>query len=179
MPCWLQLTVLGSNAPVRTCLCTTRTPPGAPSGAGVSHDPMDKKEGAASVRCSFTGTPPDGPVDICEVDLGGPISLRFDELRFWIKSSVATNEGDLRIRILKGDREPTFELELPALDAGNYLPFRSEPPGGLQTSGRLLMSIALARRDRGASYSNALALIRSNLRMRCSHKETRSIPVYG
>jgi hypothetical protein len=114
-------------------------PPGAPDGAEVVHDVVDKIEGAASVRCHFTGMPPDsdgdgtpGPVDVCEVDLGGPIALGFDELRFWIKSSAATNEADLRIRILRFDdpldpddcdapilygRCPTFELDIPALDA--------------------------------------------------------------
>jgi len=72
------------------------------------------------------------PVNLCEVDLGGPINVGFDELRFWIKPSVATNAAHLRIRILRIDdplnpndcaapishgRCPTFELDIPALNA--------------------------------------------------------------
>lgn len=104
-------------------------PPHAPSGAAASHDETDKMEGEASVRCTFTGTPPDAdgdgtpdPVDLCEVDLGGPIDTQYDELRFWIKSSVATSHGDLEIVIYsndydaEGNRRPgKFQLQIPSL----------------------------------------------------------------
>lgn len=118
----------GDDALVHTADAGWTLPPGAPVGAAVMHDAADKKEGAASVQCSFTGTPPDtdgdgtpGPVDLCEVDLGGPpTSLAFDELRFWIKSHVATHEGDLRLRILGDDRIPTFDLDIPALAADTW-----------------------------------------------------------
>lgn len=107
-------------------------PPSAPSGAQVSHNEMDKREGEASVHCTFTGTPPDAdgdgtpnPVDLCEVDLGGPTDTQYDELRFWIKSSVATSQGDLQIVIYsndhdaEGNRKPgRFQLQIPALTPG-------------------------------------------------------------
>ncbi len=117
-------------------------PPDAPGGAGVVHDMADKIEGEASVRCSYTGAPPDAdgdgvpdPVNLCEVDLGGPIAMGFDELHFWIKSSVATDAAHLRIRILRIDdplnpydcaapilhgRCPTFELDIPALNTDTW-----------------------------------------------------------
>ena len=99
-------------------------PPGAPEGVTVEHDAADKREGAAAVRCrvgpaaSGAGTP--APLDLCEVDLGQPIGLRHDELRLWIKASVATRPGDLRLRVLRADRAPTFDLALPALTAGAW-----------------------------------------------------------
>jgi len=135
----IRVRLAGEDALVHNADSGWTLPPGALAGASVSHDRMDKMEGEASVRCTFTGMPPDidgdgapDPVGLCEVDLGGPIDLGFDELGFWIKSSVATNVADLRIRILRFDdpldpndcaapivhgRCPTFELDIPALNA--------------------------------------------------------------
>jgi hypothetical protein len=112
-------------------------PPDAPGGTGVVHDVADKIEGDASVRCSYDADGDDAadPVSLCEVDLGGPIAMGFDELRFWIKSSEATSADRLRIRILRIDdplnpydcaapilhgRCPTFELDIPPLDANTW-----------------------------------------------------------
>ncbi len=96
--------------------------PNAPSGAGVSHESADMKEGLASVRCTFIGnqtTDNNGelePVDLCEIDLHKLVSLESDELRFWVKSTSPVKEGELQIRLLNLDREYTFELAVPALD---------------------------------------------------------------
>jgi len=96
--------------------------PNAPSGAEVSHEAADMKEGLASVRCTFTGnqtTDNNGelePVDLCEVDLLKLVNLESDELRFWVKSTSSVKEGELQIRLLNLDREYTFELAVPTLD---------------------------------------------------------------
>ena len=109
-------------------------PPAPSVGTAVIHDPVDKIEGTASVKCSIAGVPP-GPVDMCEIDLGGPSNFAFDELRLWLKSSVAATAGALRIRILRYDdplnphdcgapivagRCSTFELDLPAVGANAW-----------------------------------------------------------
>lgn len=80
----------GEDALVHNADSGWTLPPGAPAGASVSHDSRVKKEGEASVRCSFTGTRPDtdgdgtpGPLDLCETDLGETTSFPSDELRFW------------------------------------------------------------------------------------------------
>jgi len=123
----------GPTTRVHTADTGWALPPHAPSGAAVSHDGTEKREGEASVRCTLTGPPPDvdgdgnsDPVDLCEVDLvatqGITMSFEYDELRFWIKSSVATNHGDLEIVIYSddddadGNRKPgRFQLQIPAL----------------------------------------------------------------
>jgi hypothetical protein len=113
----------GGQSLVHTADAGWVVPPTIPAGAVVAHDKLDKIEGSASVRCTFSGTPPDadgdgrpGPVDICEVDVGGPIDTAFDELRFWVKSSAAI-KGNLQLRVLGADRAATFELAVPVLGA--------------------------------------------------------------
>lgn len=99
-------------------------PPGAPVGLLVDHDAADKREGVAAARCRVAAALGDnglqGPLDLCEADLGRVIALRHDALRLWIKASVATHPGDLRLRVLRTDRHPTFDLALPALPAGAW-----------------------------------------------------------
>ena len=98
--------------------------PDSPIEAEVLHDGAEMTEGSASVHCIFSGNQPTSlegfptPVDLCEVNLGAPVSLEFDELRFWIKSTSAVQQGDLQIRLLNADRKYTFELPIPAFSAG-------------------------------------------------------------
>src|SRR5262245_45223742 len=110
----------GDDAPLHDADSGWTVPPGAPGGVAVVHDAVDRIEGSASARCSLTGAA-SKPVDLCEVIIGGsPTNLAFDEVRLWIKSSVATREGDLRLRTLKDDRVPTFDLDIPALTADKW-----------------------------------------------------------
>jgi hypothetical protein len=124
----------GEEALVHTADDSWRLPPTAAAGATVSHDAADRMEGTASVRCSFAGIPVT-PVDVCEMDLGAPANFHFDELRLWLKSSVATSARALRLRILRYDdpldpddcgapvvagRCPSFELEVPPVPADTW-----------------------------------------------------------
>lgn len=105
----------------------TEAPPCADApGAAVCHDEDDpspdlpEPDGDRSVRCTFLTTPPvpGATVDLCEVDLGARTDFRFDEIRFWVKSSMDTSAGDLQL-ILADESGPISgaELEVPALTA--------------------------------------------------------------
>jgi len=121
----------GDDAPVHNADAGWTLPPTAPAGASVTHDSGDAMEGAASVKCAFAGVAP-GPVELCEVDLGAPANFFYDEVRLWLKSSMAISAGALRLRLLRFDdplsdkdcaapivagRCPTFDLDLPAVAA--------------------------------------------------------------
>ena len=124
----------GEDVPVHNADSGWQLPPGAPAGSAVTHDPIDKVEGTASVHCQYSGMSP-GPVDICEIDLGAATNFAFDELRLWLKPSIATVAGALRIRILRLDdplnpddciapiingRCATFSLDIPAVAANAW-----------------------------------------------------------
>lgn len=123
----------GADAHVHDADAGWAVPPHAPDGAAVSHNETNKREGDASVHCTFTGTPPDvdgdgtpDAVDLCEIDLGGPTDTQYDELRFWINAAVATSPGDLQILLYSdeydadGNRLSKFQLQLPALTPNKW-----------------------------------------------------------
>lgn len=86
----------------------------------VVYDAADKKQGNASVRCTSLD-PAEGPVDLCEAGLSQPINFTADELRFWIKSSIAAQPGNLQMVLLTRSGEvEKGELELPALRANEW-----------------------------------------------------------
>lgn len=142
----------GEDSPVQSADAGWTLPPGAPEGLAVDHDAADKREGAASVRCRVTqaagGSGIPVPLDLCETDLGRPIGLRHDELRLWVKASRATNPGGLRLRVLRADRYPTFDLALPALPADTwtelFLELRRDS-GSLPTDGHQVLALRCAR----------------------------------
>jgi hypothetical protein len=90
----------------------------------VVHDAARKRQGMASVECNVAAGSPPIPaaqyMDLCEVALGSPVEVRGDEVRLWVKPSVAVPHSDLRIALLRPTRDATYELPLPALPAGKW-----------------------------------------------------------
>lgn len=90
------------------------------SAVQVSYEAGDQKQGNASVRC-VSSDRTGNAIDLCEAALSRPANFVADELRFWIKSSAATQPGDLQITLL--DRLGAVEkgeLTLPSLQANTW-----------------------------------------------------------
>ncbi len=89
-----------------------------PANYVVSLDSIDKMVGASSVKVDISAAGVAGTI-LCEVVSPGTALPKFTHIEFWIKSSVATNAGDLQILLDDTAKcvSPIETLNVPALVA--------------------------------------------------------------